>query len=119
MKKYKLILIFLLAILALFSNCLYYSTNYLAGYEPNVRPLKENTVYEVLGKSEAVASNYNLFWLFTITPRPDINRAIDDAVQQKNGDELIDVSWINESEYWVVGTIEKLIVKGKVIKYKE
>ena len=119
MKKWlkKLSIIFFAAIFS--SGCLYHSTRRLGGYEPSVRPLQENRKYEILGKSEAIASNYNLFWVFSVTPRPDLDRAIEEAIQQKKGHELIDVSWTNETEYWQVGTINILRVKGKVIKYTD
>jgi len=54
-----------------------------------------------------------------VTPLANFDRAISDAINQKNGDDLIDVSWYIERQYWIVGTINIIHIKGKVIKYKE
>ncbi|MDH5719180.1 MAG: hypothetical protein OEZ13_01030 [Spirochaetia bacterium] len=116
--KRRLTLLTIFIFFSLFSQACLYQSRRIAGYEPNVRPLKENKEYEFLGKSEAAASNYNLFWLFSVTPLPDLDRAIEDAVQKKNGDELIDVSWENITQYWLMGTVNIMRIKGKVIKYK-
>lgn len=99
-----------------YSGCI--STQHVAGYEPHVRPLK-SFEYEILGDGESFTSNFNLLWFFNVTPLANFDRAISDAINQKNGDDLIEVSWWIERQYWIVGSINIIHIKGKVIKYKE
>ena len=75
--------------------------------------------YEVLGRSQGSASNYNFLSIFTITERAEINRAIVEAISKKKGDALINVVWYKETQIWLVGTIDRIIVEGTVIKYQE
>lgn len=98
------------------SSCI--TIRHVAGYEPNVRQLKPND-YGVVGSAEAIASNFNLLWFFSVTPLANFDRAISEAINQKSGDDLIDVSWYIERQYWIIGTINIIHIKGKVIKYKE
>jgi hypothetical protein len=111
----QLLLITLSCIVA-FTGCI--TTLHVAGYEPHVRPLK-SLQYEILGEAESFTSNYNLLWFFNVTPLANFDRAISNAINQKNGDDLIEVSWWIERQYWIVGTINVIHIKGKVIKYKE
>jgi len=102
--------------ITLSSGCI--TTRHVAGYEPHVRPLKDAS-YQIVGQAESSTSNFNLLWFFNVTPLANFDRAISDAINQKNGDDLIDVSWYIERQYWIVGTINIIHIKGKVIKYKE
>lgn len=94
------------------------TTHNVAGYEPHVRPLKDIS-YQIVGEAESFTSNFNLLWFFNVTPLASFDRAISDAINQKNGDDLIDVSWYIERQYWIVGTVNIIHIKGKVIKYTE
>lgn len=111
----QLLLITLSCVIVL-TGCI--TTRHVAGHEPHVRPLK-SLQYEIVGEAESFTSNFNLLWFFNVTPLANFDRAISDAINQKNGDDLIDVSWWIERQYWIVGTINIIHIKGKVIKYKE
>lgn len=88
-----------------------------AGIEPNINPM-ENMPYKVVGEIETKTSNFDLFFLFNVTPKADFNRAILESVQSLNGDALIDVRWWEETQHWIFGTISIIHIKGKVIKYQ-
>ncbi|MEJ5360792.1 MAG: hypothetical protein WHV26_01920 [Spirochaetota bacterium] len=105
-----------LCIIIFFPGCI--TTLHLAGYEPNVRPLK-SADYEIVGNAESFTSNFNLLWFFNVTPLANFDRALSDAINQKNGDDIIEVTWWIERQYWIVGTINVIHIKGNVIKYKE
>ncbi len=105
-----------LCITIFFPGCI--TIMHVAGYEPNVRPLKDIS-YQVVGEAESFTSNFNLLWLFNVTPPASFDRAVSDAINQKNGDDLINVSWYIERQYWILGTINVIHIRGKVIKYKE
>ncbi|MCX8123900.1 MAG: hypothetical protein N3F66_07015 [Spirochaetes bacterium] len=111
----QLLCIALFCIMA-FTGCI--TTRYVAGYEPHVRPLK-SLQYEIVGQAQSFTSNFNLLWFFNVTPLANFDRAISDAINQKNGDDLIDVTWWIERQYWIIGTVNIVHIKGKVIKYKE
>lgn len=110
------LLLITLAYIVVLTGCI--TTRHVAGYEPHVRPLK-SLHYEIVGEAESFTSNFNLLWFFNVTPLANFDRAIMDAINQKNGDDLIDVSWWIERQYWIIGTINIVHIKGKVIKYKE
>lgn len=113
-KKITLILILLFIPL---TGCLS-SRIYPAGIEPSVSQLKDKA-YEILGEAEGQASSFSLLWFITVTPRADIDRAISEAISEKGGDELIDVRWWTERKVYIVGAVEIVHVKGKVIRYTE
>lgn len=110
------LLVIVLLCITVSSGCI--TTRHVAGYEPHVRPLKD-TPFQIVGQAESFTSNFNLLWFFNVTPLANFDRAVSDAINQKNGDDLIDVSWYIERQYWIVGTINIIYIKGKVIKYKE
>ena len=87
------------------------------GIAPGARVL-ENRPYEIIGKSGSEASNFALFNLFTITEYEQTQNAIDDAIAEKNGDALIDVTYTIERHYWIIGTVRLLRLEGTVIRYR-
>ncbi|MBN2157941.1 MAG: hypothetical protein JW807_01005 [Spirochaetes bacterium] len=99
------------------TGCLY-SHKRVAGLEPHAR-LIEARNYRVLGEYEAKSSSFNLLWIIPVTPRIDYDRAVNEAVAAMRGDNLIDVRTWMERQFWIVGMVEILHVKGKVIKYEK
>jgi hypothetical protein len=79
----------------------------------------ENRTYEIVGESSGEASSFHLFWILPVTPSLDMNRAIEEAIIAKGGDNLIDMTWSVERQVWIVGTLTAVQVKGKVIRYKD
>jgi hypothetical protein len=112
----KIILFFLSAASILFySGCISFRAHPI-GIQPSAKDMK-SPYYEIIGEAEGVSSEYKLFWLFSVTPRANINEAIDDAIKSKGGDNLIETVITREKNVYIVGTVNNIYVKGKVIRY--
>lgn len=111
-----MIIMILLTAAIFFQGCTMHT--HVKGIEPYVRPL-DNKNYKVLETSEGQSSSFHLLWFFPVTTSFDYNEAIDQAINNKGGDNLIDVRFWHKRQYWIVGTIDILYVKGKVIRYEE
>ncbi|MCU0846072.1 MAG: hypothetical protein MUC76_14240 [Spirochaetes bacterium] len=98
------------------AGCLSVRTN-LADVTTSARPM-ETMDYEVLGEGEGQHSSFRLFWFFPVTPRADREKAIEEAVAAKGGDNLIFVRTWRERQHWVLGSIDIIHVRGSVIRYK-
>jgi len=98
------------------SGCISFGEHY-KGLEPNARVM-ESDDYEVLGTAEGQSSSFRLIGLFPVTPITSFDKAIDEAISDKGGDNLINVKYSIKKDYWVVGMIEVLHVKGVVIRYR-
>lgn len=86
------------------------------GIEPLARIL-ETGQYEELGEVEGSSSAFHLLWIFPVTPKADLERAVDDALAAKRADNLIELRWWFERHYWIVGTVSVIYVRGKAIRY--
>jgi len=73
--------------------------------------------YEILGDAEGMSSSFRLFWAIPVTPPANNRDAVDDAVKSKGGDNLIEAVYTSESKVYIVGTVNNIYVKGKVIRY--
>jgi len=101
----------------LFSGCLYLHTR-PAGLEPQAKT-SGGLNYTVIGESEAQSSSFNLLWLLPVTPRISYGEAVSRAIDDKKGDDLIEVrTWI-ERQIWILGMVEILHVRGTVIRYEK
>ena len=109
-------MIFCIMISILFSGCLHFNTR-VTGIEPQAKIL-DNMNYTVLGEAEGQSSSFNLLWIIPVTPRLDYSKAVNQAVESKNGDNLIDVRTWKERQVWLLGLVEILYVRGKVIRYE-
>lgn len=96
-------------------GCLYQGFH-SRGIEPQVRTI-EPLPYQIVGEAEGTSSQFNLLWIIPVTPRISFDRAVSEAISAKNGDSLIDVRTWTERQVWIVGMVEVLHVKGKVVKY--
>ena len=114
--KFKTISCLSFILLVFLSGCAF--KTHVKGLEPNARPL-ENKEYEVLETSKAQSSSFSLLWVIPVTIPVDYNTAIDEAINDKGGDNLIDVRCWHEKYYWIVGTVDILHIEGKVIRYIE
>ena len=74
--------------------------------------------YEVLGEAEGMSSSFMMFWVFPVTPAADNSEAIEDAIKSKGGDNLIEAVFTRESKVYIIGTVNNIYVKGKVIRYQ-
>ena len=103
--------------LLFFSSCLSFHTH-ARGLAPQSEEFKENAGYTDLGEAEGKSSQFYLFWLLPVTPRIDFKEAMGEAISSKSeGEALINVRYWHESQYWIVGRIDVLTVKGTVIKF--
>ena len=115
--KFKMKYLFLLLILLIFMvNCTSYT--YIRGSAPYAKEI-ENKEYEVVDKSKGQSSSFHLMWLFPVTTPADYNLAIQEAINEKGGDNLIDIKFRYERQIWILGTVDILHVSGKVIRYVE
>lgn len=78
-------------------------------------PLHNKVIVENLGQSEGSDWSWSLLGLWSIG-RPDIDKAINEAIASKNGDALINVRWYEKHYYFVLFSVNKVIVTGQVIK---
>ena len=69
-------------------------------------------------RSEGQCSSFHFLWLVPVTIPADYNKAIDQAINEKGGDNLIDVRYYHEKKYFLLGVIDVFRVSGLVIRYK-
>ena len=87
-----------------------------AGIQPSAKDM-QSPYYEIIGEAEGISSEYKFFWFFPVTSKASTNEAIDDAIRSKGGDNLIEAVITRESNVYMVGTVNNIYVKGKVIRY--
>lgn len=109
-------LIFSITAAAMFLSGCISSRSHAVGVEPCAGYMASPN-YEVLGEAEGISSSFRLFWVFPVTPAANNNEAVDDAVKSKGGDNLIEAVFTRESKVYIVGTVNNIYVKGKVIRY--
>lgn len=106
--------IMLILSLVLFSACLGMRTH-VKGIEPSARPLNTGK-YEIIEPAEFAVSSFKLFWIFPVTPDLKIHETIEEAVNNRGGDNLIEMQVWHERQYWIVGIVDIIHVKGIVIR---
>ncbi len=97
------------------TGCLY-SKSHPAGIEPNAK-FMESLTFEVIGDAEGSASSFTLFSIVRVTPKLDFGEAVDEAVKSRGGDNLIEAVYTREKRVYIIGTVDIIHVKGKVIRY--
>gem|GEM_PF-6823401 len=75
--------------------------------------------YQTKKPVELKASSFDLFWVWTVTPPADLNRAFDVAMAEHEADNFIQVSWVVEKQFWLVGRVNILRVNAIPIQYME
>jgi hypothetical protein len=96
------------------SACLGIRTH-VKGIEPSARPLSTGK-YEIIEPAEFTISSFKLFWILPVTPDLKIHEIIEETVNNKGGDNLIEMQLWHERQYWILGTIDMIHVKGKIIR---
>jgi hypothetical protein len=86
------------------------------GIAPSLSPI--DRPYKILGEAETRVSAFNLLWSAGVSGAPDFDRARRELIQAKSGDDIVQVSWFLEKEYWLLGTINILHLKATVIKFE-
>lgn len=106
---------FITGISVLCSGCISFQAHPV-GVEANAKYLRSQD-YEILGTAEGTSSSFRLFWLIPVTPASTCDEAVDDAIKSKGGDNLIEAVFTRESLVYIIGTVDNIYVKGKVIRY--
>ena len=89
----------------------------MVDYKESSLEMKSNN-YEVVSKSEGLSSCFNLLYFIPFSPEPNFVKAEENAIAKEAGDNLIDVSYYEETIFTIFGSIKGYYVKGKAIKYK-
>ena len=75
--------------------------------------------YDIIGKGEGSAGGFMLLQFIPIAHNSKLQRAYDEAVQSRGGDDLINLV-LKESWYWAyIGDGYRVHIEGDVIKYKK
>jgi hypothetical protein len=106
-------ILFALSLFA-FSSCLGIRTH-IKGIEPSARPLSTGK-YEVIEPVEFSVSSFKLFWILQVTPDLKVQEIIEETANNKGGDNIIEMQLWHERQYWILGTIDIIHVKGKIIR---
>jgi len=114
MRRNKPLIILIIAFLL--SGCTLHSYN--KGLTSEAESIN-NREYEVIDTAVGTSSSFRLLWLLPVTTEADYKAAIEQAVNEEGGDNLIDVQYWYERQHWIIGTVDILYVKGKVIRYLE
>jgi len=92
------------------------------GTAPSSSPListaGEDIKYRLLGPSEASAGHISLFGFIPLG-RTDIDAAITEAINNKGGDNLINIGYNVDYKYYILFGKTSLTLKGDAIKYTE
>ena len=110
----KFVIIFLFALLL--SGCATIPQGTAPSSSPLINTAGEDIKYRVLGPSEASAGHISLFGFIPLG-RADIDAAITEAINNKGGDNLINISYnIDYVNYFLFG-MTSITIQGDVIKY--
>ena len=101
--------------LAAICGCLYGRVHPLA-IEPAAKVMGSSG-YQVLGEAEGVSSSFTLLGIFPVTRKVDPERAVDQAIRSLGGDNLIEAVYYSEIKVYIIGVVDIVHVKGKVIRY--
>lgn len=112
-KRIKILFIILIAALITFTSC----TTIPIGVTSSTTPLNNKTISSNLGRTEGTDSTWSLFglWMFG---KPDIDAAIKEAVQKKEGDALINVSCYEHTTWYILFSINKVRIVGDAVKFE-
>ncbi len=82
----------------------------------SITPMQGKVITENLGKTNGTDSAFSFLGLYMIG-RPDLDRAIDKALEQKGGDTLINVRCYETVSYFVLFSITTVKVEGEAVKF--
>lgn len=87
------------------------------GMTSSSTPIQGKKIAENLGKAEGSDGSFSIISLFSIG-RPDIDEAIKEAVNSKDGDALINVRMYEKNYFFLLITYTQVIITGDVIKFE-
>lgn len=85
---------------------------------PSNTPLFDRTVSENHGLVRGTHTTGSILGLWMIK-RPDIDKAITRALEQKGGDALINVRCYEQVSWFVFFSLHKVIVEGEAVTFKK
>ncbi len=86
------------------------------GVAPSNTPINGRS-YTELGMADRTDSRVYLLGVIPVTGANTIRDAINDAIQSKNGDALINVSVESYSQWWIILSRHVTRVQGDVIRF--
>ena len=110
----KLIIAVFAASLLLFAGC----STMPVGIAPSITPLNEKTISANLGQAVGKDSAYSVFGLFMIG-RPDIQTAVNNALNSSGGDTLINVHCYETWYYFLLFSVNTVAVHGDAVKLSD
>ena len=111
-KQRNLFIIAILFISVVFSSCITVPITVTS----STTPLHDKKIGENLGKTKGSDLTGSVFCLWMVR-RPDIDKAIERALKKKGGDALINVTCYEESMYFILFSLTKVIVEGEAVKF--
>jgi hypothetical protein len=102
----------LIGLLLLLAGC----TMVPGGIAPSNTPINGRT-YKVIGPADRTDSRVYLLGMLPLTGANTIRDAVEDAIQSRDGDALINVSVESYSQWWVILTRHVTRVQGDVIRF--
>lgn len=109
----KIISLFVIPFALLFGSCVT-----PIGMTSSSTPIHGKKIVKNLGRAEGNSGTFSVLSLFSIG-RPDIDKAIEEAVKSKGGDGLINVRMYEKTYFFLVVTYTEVIVSGDVVKFEE
>ena len=109
----KLLLSFFIGLILSLSSCIT-----PRGMTSSSTPIHGKNIAEYLGKAEGSDSSLSILSLFSIG-RPDIDEAIEEAINSKGGDALINVRMYEKTYFFLLITYTRVIITGDVIKFED
>jgi hypothetical protein len=109
------VFVMVLSAFAFQSGCLYLK-NHPGGIFPQAKETG-SLEYEEVGEAEGTSSEFILMWVARVTPEISFDDAVTEAIRNKGGDNLINITSWREKNVYMVGTVNVIHVKGTVIRY--
>jgi hypothetical protein len=110
----RLLIFFLITILAFFNSCI---TSPISETS-SLKPMSNKIVAENLGETSGEDSQYSMFGLFMFE-RPNLEKAIEDAVKSKGADTLINVRCYETTTYYLLFSKTTVRVEGEAVKLSD
>ena len=118
MNKIILRISLILFAMIIFTNCISFTLS-TDDLPKTGKPLETEKEYESLGVVETESSSFHLLWFIPVTNRAKFDYAIEDAIETKGGDNIINLQYETNRQIWILGRVTNRIVKGEVIRYKD
>jgi hypothetical protein len=106
--------LFFLMIIFLLSACITTPVSVTS----STTPMNDKKVTVNYGPVQGSHRTYSVFGLWMID-RPDIDKAIQNAIQQKGGDALINVTCYEKTAYFILFSMHTVVVEGEAVSFNK